>query len=179
MDVLKFSNETKQTADELLKYGNVLETLAKYGNPVVTGSYKYDLMYGPDIDIIVLSDNPQETSFGALKDFIGQRNFRKYQLGDFVKFPIDGRPQGFIVVLILEFQGRKWEIEIWFKTYLTEDDKYFDKLLSTISPEFRKIILEIKNQRENAGLLKNKLRTATIYEGVVLEGKKDIKDFSL
>lgn len=81
MDVIKFSQKTKQEADSLLEYGNVLAVLQKYGKVVVTGSYKYDLMWGPDIDLVVLTNKPEESAFNALKDFIEQRNFQKYQLG--------------------------------------------------------------------------------------------------
>lgn len=177
MDVIKFSQKTKQEAEDLLKYGNVLEILSKHGKPILTGSYSYDLMWGPDVDITVLTDKPEEASLNALKDFTQQRNFRKYQLGDFIKFPLEDRPQGMIVVLIHEFEGRKWEIEIWFRKTLSEDDEYFSKLLSTASDDQRKTILELKHQREEGGLSKHKLDSATIYKGVLSEGKLNIEEF--
>ena len=59
MNLTHFSQQTKQEADALLLYGNVTEVLSKYGKVVVTGSYKYDLMYDPDIDLVVLCDNPE------------------------------------------------------------------------------------------------------------------------
>lgn len=177
MDVIKFSQKTKQEAGSLLKYGNILNVLSKYGEVVLSGSYRYDLMWGPDIDIVVLSNKPEEASYKALKDFIEQRNFQKYQLGDFIKFPLEGRPQGMIVVLIHEFKGRKWEIEIWFQKSLSEKDEYFNKLLSTASEEQRKAILELKHQREKSGLSKHGLDSAAIYKGVLTEGKLNIEDF--
>lgn len=177
MDVVAFSRKTKQEADTLLKYGAVLDVLSKYGEVVISGSYKYDLMWGPNIDLVVLSDKPEVASLQAFNDFAKQRNFRKYQLGDFIKFPMEGRPQGFIVVLIHEFEGRKWEIEIWFKESLSDDEKHFEKLLSTASSEQRKSILELKKQREDGGLSKHKIDSATIYKGVINEGKVNLQDF--
>lgn len=177
MDVIKFSQNTKQEADELLKYGNVLDILSKHGKVILTGSYRYDLMWGPDIDLVVLSDKPEETSPQVLNDFVRQRNFRKYQLGDFLKFPLKNRPQGMIIVLILEFKGRKWEIEIWFQKSLSKDDEYLNKLLTKISEDQKKTILELKFQRESAGLSKQQLDSSAIYKGVITEGKVDIKDF--
>jgi hypothetical protein len=170
VDVIKFSQKTKQEAEALLKHGNVLKILSKYGKVVLAGSYRYDLMWGPDVDLVVLSDNPEEASRNTLKDFIEQKNFQKYQLGDFIRFPRKDRPQGMIVVLIHEFKGRKWEIEIWFRKSLSEEDEDLNKLLSNTSAEQRKTILELKYQREMAGLSKHQLDSATIYKGVLTGG---------
>lgn len=177
MDVTKFSKKTKKEADDLLKYGNVLNIISKHGKIVLSGSYRHDLMWGPDIDLIVISDKPKEASYYALKDFIEQRKFQKYQLGDFIKFPRKDRPQGVIIILIHEFKGRRWEIEIWFRKSLSENDEYFNKLLSNTTEEQKKTILEIKYQRETSGLSKHQLDSATIYKGVLCERKVNIKDF--
>jgi len=177
MDVVKTSQKTKQEAEDLLKYGNVLEVLSKYGKVIATGSYDYNLMYAPDIDFVVLTDKPEEASHQALIDFIEQRDFQKYQLGDFMKFSRKDRPQGMIVVLVHDYKGRRWEIEIWFKKSLSKDDKYFNKLLLQASEEQRKTILELKHSREKNGLSKHRLDSATIYKGVILEGKTSLKDF--
>jgi hypothetical protein len=180
MDVKRFSKKTKQEADGLLSYGNVIDVLSKYGKVVVTGSYKYDLMYGPDIDFVVLSPDPQKSSYDAFLSFIKQRKFQKYQLGDFSKFPRKGRPKAIIVVLIHEYKGRRWEIEIWFeKKLITDIDKEFDNLLLNATEEQRQLILEIKQQREAAGASKHKLDSVTIYRGVIYEGKTQLKDFKL
>ena len=144
---------------------------------ILSGGYRYDLMWGPDVDLVVLSDKPKEASDQALKSFVEHRKFQKYQLGDFIKFPRKNRSQGVIVVLIHEFKGRRWEIEIWFKKSLSESNKYFNKLLSKISEEQRKIILELKRQREADGQSKHALGSTAIYEGVINEGKVNIEDF--
>ncbi len=177
MDVIKFSQKTKQEAEALLKYGNVLDVLSKYGEVAPTGSFKYDLMWGPDIDLFVITDKPHEASKNALKDLIEQGKFQKYQLGDFIKFPLKNRPQGMIVVLVHEFEGRRWEIEIWFQESLPESNKNFDKLLAGISKEQRKTILNLKYQKELGGLSKQELDSAAIYKGVLTEGKINIEDF--
>ena len=171
MDVLKFSLKSKEEAEDLLKYGDVLNILLKYGKVIPSGSYRYDLMWGPDIDLVVIADNPEEIAYRALKDFIEKRKFQKYQFGDFIRFPFKNRPQGMIVVLVHEFKGRRWEIEIWFQKSLSEDDKYFNKLLSKISKEQRETILKLKHQREIDGLSKYQLDSATIYRKVLEKGE--------
>lgn len=146
MDVKKFSQKTKREAEDLLRYGDVLNILSKYGKVVLSGSYKYDLMWEADIDLIVMSDKPKESSYHALNGFIKRGKFQKYQLGDFIKYPFKGRPQGMIVVLVHEYKGRRWEIEIWFQKSLPESNKYYDELLSNISEKQRGAILELKYQ---------------------------------
>lgn len=177
MDVLTFSQKTKQEADTLLEQGSVLAVLSKYGEVIITGAYAYDLMWAPDIDITVVANNPKESAHNALNEFILQKSFRKYQLGDFITFPLEGRPEGIIVVLIHEHMGRKWEVEIWFKKSLSEDDNHFSTLLSTATEEQRKTILELKQQRDNTSLSKDQLSSAAIYIGVLLEGKRSVSDF--
>lgn len=177
MDVVQFSQQTKQEANDLLEYGNVLEVLSRYGEVQLTGAYKYDLMWGADIDITVTTDQPEEAATKALNEFIGARNFRKYQLGDFIKHAVKNRPQAIIVVLIHEYQGRKWEIEIWFEKTVFQDANYFNSMLSSASDEQRKTILNLKYQREKSGASKHTLSSANIYSGVLLENKQRIEDF--
>ncbi len=179
MDVMEFSQRTKAEADSLLAYGNVLETLSKYGKVILSGSYSYDLMWGPDIDITVLPSDPEQASHKALNDFINQGKFRKYQFGDFIKFPLEGRPQGTIIVLIHEFKGRKWEIEIWFDKKLPSGDvdAKLEKLLRNVSSKQKETILNLKHQREISNTSKHKIDSPTIYKGVLIEGKTSIQDF--
>lgn len=180
MDVISYSKKTKQEADDLLRYGNVIKVLSKYGKVVITGSYKYDLMYGPDIDLVLLSDNPEKSSYEAFLDFIKQRKFQKYQLGDFSKFPRKDRPKAIIVVLIHEYKGKRWEIEIWFEKKLISDiDADFEKLILGATEKQRQIILELKQQRDVAGINKHQLDSPTIYKGVLLKSKTKLKDFKL
>ena len=179
MNLTHFSQQTKQEADALLLYGNVTEVLSKYGKVVVTGSYKYDLMYDPDIDLVVLCDNPEKNSYQAFLDFINDRKFQKYQLGDFKKFPHKNRPHDIIVVLIHEYKGRRWEIEVWFKESLSDDQANLEKLILQASDEQKRIVLELKKQRDTAHISKNQLSSTTIYTGVFLEGKTVLEDFKL
>jgi len=179
MDIAQHSQKTKQEADDLLKYGNVMEVLSEFGKVVITGSYKYDLMYGPDIDLVVLSDDPEKSSYEAFLDFIHQRKFQKYQLGDFSRYPREGRPKAIIIVLIHEYKGKRWEIEIWFNKSLSDDDARLDELISKATEEQKRIILELKHQREADKISKHKLDSTTIYKGVLSEGKTSLKDFNL
>lgn len=175
-DYQEISIKTKNTADMILREKKVLETLGNYGKVIITGSYAYDLMYGPDIDIVVVCENPEETSYKVLKDFIEQKSFQKYQLGDFKNYPRKNRPESFIVVLILEVEGRRWEIEIWFHKNYPEDIIMIDNMMKNISTEEKDNIIRLKHEREIKGLGK-RLSSVEIYDGVLSEGKGEIGEF--
>ena len=179
MDVLTFSNKTKKEADELLTLGKVKDVLSKYGEVVITGSYKYNLMYGPDIDLVVLTEDPDESAEKALFEFVQNRNFQKYQFGDFNKFPRENRPRSYIVVLIHEYEGRRWEIEIWFgKEKLQGDvDEELDNLLMNVTDKQKEKILQLKHQRKTSNKTKHHLDSPTIYRGVLQENKVGIDQF--
>lgn len=172
MDLIKFSQKTKRDADELLEYGKVITTLSKYGDAKIIGSYKYDLMWGPDIDVVITTNSPEQASYNCLKDFIEQRKFQKYQLGDFIKYPRKNRPDGIIIVLIHEFEGRKWEIEIWFsiKPPVGDVSKKLENLLTNVSSTQKEAILSLKYKREIDKTSKHKLDSPTIYKKVLGDG---------
>jgi len=177
VDGLSFSKQTKREADELLKKSGVVKVLSRYGKVVMTGSYKYDLMYGPDIDLVVLTDNPSKAAQDVLMDFVNARNFQKYQFGDFEKHPLDKHPRGYIVVLVHEYRGQRWEIEIWFHRKFLKADIELEDLLSEVSSKQKKIILKLKHQREISKTSKHKLDSVTLYKGVLQKGKTSIDQF--
>lgn len=112
--IKEFSKMTKDVAERILREEKIEETLAKHGNVFVGGSYALDLMYGPDIDIVVECNDPRKASLRALNEFIDNRGFQKYEYGDFVEHSREDRPRGYIVNLLKRVEGRKWELEIWF-----------------------------------------------------------------
>ncbi|MGI5826075.1 MAG: nucleotidyltransferase domain-containing protein [Patescibacteria group bacterium] len=174
MDIQKlreFSRQTKEVAERLIKETKVEKVLANLGEFFIGGSYALDLMYGSDIDIGVECPDPRQASLAALKQFIDQRNFQKYEYGDFVAHPRENRPRGYIVNLRREFEARKWEFEIWFlDTSLQIDKDFIAKIKSQLTPEARDKILLRKHQREEDQISKHKLPSIKIYEEV-LSGK--------
>lgn len=81
--VLEYSQQIKCDADEILRDSDLIKCLGKYGQVNIGGSYKYDLMWNPDIDIMVVCDDPRQQSLAAIKELMDLRQFQKYQYGDF------------------------------------------------------------------------------------------------
>ncbi len=167
-NVIEYSENIKRQADELLQATNLLEVLESFGEVHIGGAYELGLMYDPDIDVRVYCENPREASIKALADLVSQRNFQKYQYGDFQKFKRENRPESFIVVLIVPFENLKWEIEIWF--YAKNEnrtDQLIESLKAQLTPKMKVEILEAKQKRHKEGISKHELSSIEIYETVL------------
>lgn len=164
-DLITYSKQVKANADKILSGTNLFDILSDFGQVKMRGAYDLDLMYGPDIDIVVLNDNPRESSVKALQKLIDLRLFQKYEYGDFEKFKRAKRPESFIIVLKVGHENVKWEIEIWFlKEIDKEEIEFIDKLKKILTPEVRLEILRQKDEREKGGLDKHKLSSFEIYQ---------------
>jgi hypothetical protein len=171
-DLLTYSKQVKSVADQILNETKLLDILSSFGQVEMRGSYDFDLMYGPDIDIAVISDNPRETSVKTLQKLIDLRLFQKYEYGDFEKFKREKRPESFIIVLEVEHEQVKWEIEIWFLEELDKEEVEFqNKLKGILTPEIKLEILKQKDEREKGGLDKHKLSSFEIYQSFLNKEK--------
>lgn len=166
-EIVSKSKKTKQSADKILSTTSLISILSKFGNAEIIGSYKYDLMYGPDLDIIVETDNPKTSSFNALVKLIQSELFAKYEYGDFVKFPKNNRPHGYILVLKIDLEGVRWEIEIWFLDTKERPQNDLDSLLMNLTENQKSEILKLKHEREKSGINKNNLSSMEIYKKVL------------
>lgn len=167
-DILEFSKNTKADAVALLDHTDLVNLLKKYGDVIIDGSFKYDLMWGPDIDIIVICKDTRKSSLAALNQVIEAKLAQKYEYGDFVTFKREKRPQSYILNLILPFNNRKWEVEIWFFTDLPADQKEANSLIKSKLNEKNKLeILKMKEKRDRMGLTKHSLRSFEIYKKVL------------
>jgi hypothetical protein len=170
----EYSQKIKSTAQKLLDETNLIQILSKYGQVMIGGSFKYDLMWGPDIDIVVLCDDTRKASLSALEELLDLRLFQKYEYGDFVKFSRDGRPRSYIMPLILPFDGQKWEVEVWFFEDYPSSQLEIDNLVTdNITDDLKRIILSMKKQREELCETKHKISSTDIYKKVLLDGVTD------
>lgn len=167
-DILEFSKKTKTEAVAMLEQTKLIDILKKYGEVVINGSFKYDLMWGPDIDITVICQNTRKSSLGVMNEVIEAKLAQKYQYGDFVTFKMEKRPESFILNLILPYCDRKWEVEIWFFEEILVSQKEIDGLIkSKLNEKNKLIILKMKEKRERSGLSKHSLSSFDIYKKVL------------
>lgn len=168
-DILEFSKRTKADAVAWLDQTHIIDILKKYGDVIIDGSFKYDLMWGPDIDIMVICKDTRKSSLEALNQVIDAKLAQKYEYGDFVTFKRENRPESYILNLILPFNGRKWEAEIWFFNKIPDSQKEINDLIKAKLNEKNKMkILKMKERRERVGLSKHSLSSIEIYKKVLV-----------
>ena len=159
----EISKTTSQEAKEILTHSNYIQIVKKYGDLRVGGSFYTGLMYGPDIDFSIASPNPRKAALGFLNEVIQNNFFQKYQYGNFEDHPRQNRLHGHMVVLILEYKGRKWEIETWFLKKHVKAQIAIEEKLYNLSIKDKNKIIELKHKREINGLDKHSLSSHDIY----------------
>lgn len=166
-ELAQYSKKIKSQADQIFTSTNLVHTLQTFGNVLINGSYPLDLMYGPDLDIIVATDDIRTASQNAIRMLIEQGDFQKCEYGDFVKFPREDRPRGYIVVLKITVEQVEWEVEIWFLTSFEEEHDSLLKIKEKLDGTMRIKILRAKHERETSGKTKYDLSSFEIYKQVL------------
>jgi len=167
VEILAESRRRLNYAKKILREGEVLEVLEKYGEVLVVGSLAMELYWRRDIDIVVETRNLRCGSIGALNEFIEGRRFSKYQYGDFMDYPREGRPKGYIVNLFHRgTDGELWEFEIWFLEDISHYEKQLKEWRSALNEGVRGRIIEMK---ANGGL---KQESSKIYDEILKKGRK-------
>lgn len=162
MNVLEYSKQIQTDADELLKETGILDLYRAIGNVNLVGSYVANLMWDPDIDVVVVTDTPHVSAMNAVQALIESTTFQKIEFGDFLHFPRENRPESFIVNARREWKGKIWEIETWFLESTEEKLELVEKL-NALPEEVRIQILEDKKRRVEAGATKHHISSYDIY----------------
>lgn len=167
--LIRLSNQRRKQAKRILADSNLLKMLSKYGNVTLIGGYFLDVMYAPDIDIVIKSDDTRKQSLEAFSEILDTRYFQKQEYGDFVEHPRDKRPRGYIVLLKTTIDNEVWEIEIWFLKDVSSQISYSKELKSKIDDDARVRILNAKHKRETSGLSKHQLNSYEIYSKILVK----------
>jgi len=157
---------TFESAKKLLDSTKIIELLSRFGEVRVVGSYAFDLMTEPDIDLVVITDTPKESSEEALAYISKLHLFQKLEYGDFQKFPREKRPPFYILNMRTSHDDESWEIEAWFVPD-ARDKLQFVEMMKNISSSQKQRILDLKRERKNAGIDKKRLSSYEIYRQVL------------
>ncbi len=160
------NEKLKEIADLILKETDIVKDLSMFGKVHVLGSYAFNLMSEPDIDIIVITNTPKESSESALSYISKLHKFQKIEYGNFQKFPRENRPPFFILNMKIPFKDSMWEIETWFLPE-AEEKISFTKMMKNISNEQRNEIIKMKEERRKNNIDKKTLSSYEIYKKVL------------
>lgn len=174
-DASRLSEELHRDAHALLEASGLLRRLEVFGEVVVTGSYRYDLMTVPDVDLCLV--NPRaglELASETAHDLIAQGFWRGVSCDDFVQFPRDDLPGGLYLGLKRPFRGRFWKVDVWLLTDASRDAE-FNEAMSRLTDEQRAAIMTIKQWRHEAHLVS--LPSKLIYYAVLQGRAHDVESF--
>ena len=163
---MKTSQQVYQDAKSLLENTEIIDLFNDLGTVHIVGSYAANLMWDPDIDIVVVTDNPQESAIKAINGLARKEKFEKLEFGDFKNHPKKNRPESFIVNARKEWKGEKWEIETWFVTELGDNLEVIEKL-KNLNNKDKEAIIEKKKQRSLSGNTKHELSSWKIYQDFI------------
>ncbi len=165
----------KQT-DKLIEATGIFDTFAKYGQlSEIGGSYKYELMVYPDLDIGLISEEVDGLSFAELvKEMVSSKLVRKVNTADTVNFEsiLSGRPKGYWIGLEIPFENERWGVDCWLQKpeWVKEDSGDYSDSLANLGHAERDLILMAKYDLIRRGLYGKKLFSADVYD-VVLNNK--------
>ena len=163
---MKTSQQIHEDATSLLENTEIIDIYKKLGIVQVVGSYAANLMWDPDIDIVVITNTPQESAIKAITDLARSEKFQKLEYGDFKNHPKENRPESFIVNARKVWKGEKWEIETWFVTELGDKLDIVEKL-KKLNNKDKEAIIEEKKQRSLSGKTKHDLSSWEIYQDYI------------
>jgi hypothetical protein len=180
-DLLNRSKEQKQQADKLLADSKLIEQLKQFGDIGYSGSYAYDLMLNPDIDLhLILDDYKKHTASKVLNTLIEQGWWNSYTFADWTqdKFRLpqwQWLPRGYYINVRADFGGARWKVDIWLLDKARYKGDYLAEKMSKVTDDERLAILQIKEARESKRVNSG---SYDIYTAVIDDGIKTPEEFT-
>jgi hypothetical protein len=158
----------------------LLPLLNQYGDVLVGGSYSYQLLNYPDLDIDVVNANMAKDVFAKLSaELIGLSYTSKFKSADRVGFPHHHsapRPFGYWLSPDINFGDNVWKLDIWLQKpeWHTGDTNRYEKELLNVGDEKRINILSLKEELISKNLygVGKEYNSVNVYDGVL---KGDVK----
>lgn len=161
----------------------ILEQIIKpivepFGELEIGGSYLYSLMYQPDIDLGITTDNLTKQNYADLcREFLNSEFVSGLRSADRVNFPhkhTNDRPTGYWISPIIYYKDIEWSCDIWLQKpeWSTGSHSRFKEALENLTEEQRTIILILKQDLRAAGRygVGKDFESVDIYDAI-LSGK--------
>lgn len=182
MDSLAYSQKIYSVTKELLSQSNIISLLEPFGEVTLTGSYKYNLMYKPDIDMYIYNQDLDRLLFSNIaKAIIGQDYFDFFYMEDTYSHRrenIPGVPRGYYIRIDHTFKDYLFKFDIMVvqnreqkEAHYTDETRAIIQQLESenFTQAQREAIVQLKQYRnENKNSLPP-IRSFDIYKAVLVE----------
>lgn len=175
----------KNQANKLIDNTNILDLFAKYGKlSPIGGSYEYNLMVYPDLDIGVVAPIVTKNDFASLVSELAANEYvRKIGTADTVNFePMHPgrRPKGYWIGLEVPFEEDKWGIDCWIQQpdwVSDSEDTYANRLLKLEQSGLDAILL-IKYDLIRRGVYGKAVFSGDVYDAVLDGNVRTVTEFN-
>lgn len=167
----------KNEADEILKELDIQSLCEPYGKLFYTGSYALDLMTWNDIDMLLLLKegvDEEKALLYVLENIISHPGFIKSKLIRFKGDYKPAMPRGLYLGLYLNFP-KEWKLDLWCleKEDFDRNKKLIEQLQKKMTPEKRKLILELKRELQAEKGRMPQMGSHFLYQAVLLKNLVD------
>ena len=164
----------REQADVLLRQTGLLDTLRRFGEPVIVGSYAMDAMAWNDLDVYIdLAGDYHEMAAAVIAVL------KPYRYDGFCDRQTGAQFAGMETVIT----GERWNIDIWVRSR-SEIDAAVErnramKAQFDARPEVREAVLRIKQELIGMGMYgfdkgKRHYHSPEIYEAVLEKGVRTV-----
>ena len=173
MNLIEQSKQWHNEAEDLIANSKLLEILKSFGEVYFTGSYKYDLMLGPDIDFLLVCQDPETAAQNLINKLIKQRYWNGYKFYDWEHFDMPKHPdypKAYYVGTKVTYNEHRWKTDIWIVNKFPSniDNSWIEE---KAKGDKKLKILEFKKERDDNN---SSVSSYDIYDAVI---NKNIKSF--
>ncbi len=189
-NINEFQEKLKAEAKQVLEELQVIETLLLYGRPNIIGSLALGVMTRRDIDIeIIVNTLSKKVVTEAAQKFLSlslprlditvidntKPYTQSFPLGIYLGITYVGKDE---FVETLKSAKIRWDIDMWFlEKNQPRGTKMTEEFLALMTPEKRRIILDIKYALTQSTDYKGKYSGVDIYKAVLRNNIKTKEDF--
>lgn len=174
----------RSQADKMLAVTKVMDVFTKHGllSPI-EGSYQYELMMYPDLDIGLLADTISKQDFAnLLADLAAHPAVRGLSTADTINFNLSmrPRPKGYWIGVDIPFEDDRWGIDCWLQQPewgSVQEGDYAERLIHLNQLE-KDAVLAIKYELIRNGSYGKQYSSGDVYDAVLDCGVKTVEDFN-
>jgi hypothetical protein len=175
----------RSQADKMLADTQIMDILAKYGQlSPIEGSYLYELMMYPDLDIGLKANTVTKQDFAnLLSELAAHPAVRGLQTADTINFILSKRPmpKGYWIGIDIPYENDRWGIDCWLQQpdWGTDqkDGDYANRLMH-LNQSGRDAILAIKYELIRNGTYGKPYLSGDVYDAVLEHGVRSVEDFN-
>jgi len=172
-ELLTQADHLKQEAKAVIKETGIVDILSKIGKIDFVGSYVLNLLYRPDIDLFVSTDNcSRDKAVATTKEILDNDLFQTVGYANWTKEKAPNSLPGYYWELVVYKNEKRWKFDVWY----TSEQKIMSiektqKILAKLrdNPDARGKILQLKNELFDGVKYKDNMNGFKIYEKVLGE----------